>query len=667
MSVPLTLHSSFNSRNAPCVGVSSGACPPPGRHQCSFPFVADNGWATLTVTGVIHDPVDPSHIHGDMYMNPPSHQIDLTVWWGESEGSSYIRLAAGAEAADVEAKIPLALDKYRPALQNYGKAFKEVRLQPLTDIHLFSSFPNELGVPGDVSTLYLLSALAVSLLIIAAVNFMNLTTAHSLNRLKEIGMRKVVGARRRQLALQFLGEAVVLSYLAGVLSVGLTAFILPWFSDLSGQSLTLTVLGSGPVLIGLAFLILLTGLLAGSYPALHLSGYPPLITLKQLTGTGQSRGRLRQILVTGQFTMALTLTIGAAILSQQIDYLQNRRIGLQPDQVLMIKDFGGGEILKRFDTMRQVLKQHPHIVDATRSGYRPGINIDKDMLLNGEPIVQLAIAPGFIETFGIERLSGASFTDPVQTEQNRYIISRSTAAIMGWTPEEAVGRQITLDYQRDNVFGRPSGTVIGVVNDFQIDSLRRPLEPMVLLCWKNDGFYGAFPFIKLQTEDMPVTLDYIKQVWREFLPDSPFEYTFMDEVFTQMYRAEIRLSRVSSTLAVVAVLIALLGVFGLTAYMTERRTREACIRRVLGATTFDLVRILSREMLLLVLVANLIAWPLAYFLLQQWLQAFAYRIEIGPEAFILAGLSMLALTQLTVGYHAVKTARTNPVETLRYE
>lgn len=629
-------------------------------------IVADDGWATLTVTGVIHDPVDPSHINGDMYLVPPSHQIDLTKYWGEPEVYSYVRLAEGVEAIDIEARIPLVFDKYKPVLQP-DKAFDEVRLQPLTDIHFSTQFDDEFAVAGDISTLYLLSVLAISLLAIAVVNFMNLTTAHSLVRLKEIGVRKVVGARRGQLVLQFLGEAVVLAFLAGGLSLALVTLVLPWFSDLSGQALTMTVLGSSPVLIGLATLVLVTGLSSGSYTSIHLSSYPPLVTLRQLPGAGQSKGRLRQILVTAQFAMALTLIIGAAVLSQQIDYLQSRRIGLQPDQVLMIRDFGQGTILRQFDAMRQVLNQHPDVVDATRTTLLPGVRMGENMLLNNNIVRYLPITSGFVETFGLQLLSGEVFATPGKPEH--FVVSRSTVDIMGWTPTEAVGQQITLYYNNrgDGNMGIPPGIIAGVVEDFQIDSLRRPIGPIVMPTWNNDGFYGATPFIKLQTYDIQATLASIEEVWHEFLPDSPFEYLFLDEVFAQLYRAEIRLSRVSSTLAVVSVLIALLGVFGLTAYMAERRTKEVGIRKVLGASTLTLVRLLSRDMVGPVLIANLIAWPLAYLFIRQWLMDFAYRVDVSLWVFIVSGLAMIVLTQLTVGYHAVKTARINPVETLRYE
>lgn len=624
-------------------------------------IVADDGWATLTVTGVMRDPSDPSHIQGDMFIVPPN--IDLTKYWGEPEVYSYVRLASGVHAADVEAKIPLVLNKYLPVTQP-DKAFEDVKLQPITDIHLFSRFPDEFSVTGDISTLYLLAGLALALLVVAVVNFINLTTARAAGRMKEIGVRKVTGAGRHHLVFQFLGEAVILSCLAGGLSVVLTILILPWFNDLSGQALKPAILGSTPVLAGLAILVLLTGLSAGGYPAIQLSSYPPLAMFGRLTSSGQSRKRLRQGLVTGQFAVAMLLIMGAGTLAQQIDHLQSRRIGLQPDQVLVVRDFGQGAILQQFDAMRQALKQYPDVVDATRTSFLPGVRMGGEMLLNSKTVTSLSITSGFIETFGIELLSGEGFAAP--SKPPNYIISRATARIMGWTPDEAIGQSITLFSKRgDGGMGFPASTIVGVVDDFQIDSLRRPVGALVLAVRRNDGFFGASPFIKLKTTDLPATLTRVEDVWHEYLPNTPFDYVFLDETFSQLYRAEIRLCYMSSALAFIATLVALLGVFGLTAYMTERRTKEVGIRRILGASTVGLVRLLCQEMMVLVLISNLVAWPLAYLLLRRWLEQFAYRIEVNPGLFILASLVTLALAQLTVGYHAIRTASTNPVETLR--
>jgi putative ABC transport system permease protein len=628
-------------------------------------IMADEDWAVLTVTGVMRDHSGPSHVAGDMYIRPPNNRMDLSVYWGEPEGYTYVRLVDGAEPQSVESKAPSVFDKYNPVLQP-DKDFNDLRLQPLTDIHLFSQFPDELGVSGSIETLYLLLILVACLLFVAALNFTNLTTARSLVRLCDIGVRKAVGASRRQILVQYLGEAVVLAVVAGIVSLLASAILLPWFGDISGKSLDRAVLLDGGVLISLLCLSLLTGLLSGFYPALHLSKSPPLTMLGNSSMLVHRGKALRQVLVVGQFTVALSLVIGAGTLSSQLEYLQSRRIGLEPDQVVLVRDFGGEDIQHKFRAITAALKEHPGIVDATRVSLMPGVSMGGDMLINGSSVRYVAITPGFVETFGVKLLAGRTYT--AATKPDSYVITRAAAELLGFTPEAAIGQQVTVFYDRGaGDFSIPAGDIIGVVEDFQIDSLRRPLRPIVMPTQNNVGYYGATPFVRLQTDDLQGALAHIEKTWRTFVPSRPFEYVFLDEIYAQLYRSEMRLERVSRWLSAVAMLVALIGVFGLTGYMAERRKREIGIRRVVGATSINLIRLVSREMLLLSLAAIALGFPIAHVAAMQWLSGFAYRTEPDIWLCLSAGAGLLLLTQLTVTYHAMIMVRADPAVSLRHE
>lgn len=631
-------------------------------------IIADNDWAEMTVTGVMHNPSAQSHLRPDFFIAPPLDKLIMDNWtWFNMY--SYVLLSPNADEHILESKVPDLVAKHSSI------TMRRAELQAVPDIHLYSKLTNETGTPGEVSTLYLLGGIAVFLIIMAAVNFMNLTTARSVTRLKEIGMRKVVGADRRQLIGQFLCEALALSVISGALALIGAVVLLPLFNTLSGQSISMDLLADGTVIGRIMVVVLLTGLLAGSYPALYLSAFQPLVVLKGLVAGHTTSSGLRRVLVVVQFVIALVLMIGTGTLWRQVDYMQNERLGLHPDQVIITKSIGG-EMGPLYHPIRRALKQNAHIVDATRTGFYPGEGLGRPSHItnpggsfeSASPAKTFPVLPGFVETFGLEPVAGEMFTEamvPNDGTAGKVILTRSAVDALGWaSPEDAIGRQIEFTYDA-NAGSDGLCDVVGVVNDFQIESMRQPLEPLVLLLWTD--MYGGFMYIKVQPQNFDETMAYIEQVWQEYIPHIPYDYTFLDDVFKRMYNVEYLLSRVTLILSLVAILIACLGVLGLTAYMTARRTKEVGIRKVLGASTPSLVRLLSSEMLVLVTLANVIAWPVVYLIILWWLQQFAYQVDISMVLFILAGFSLLAMALLTVGYHALKTAGANPVDALRCE
>ena len=629
---------------------------------------ADNGLMALTVTGVMRNPTVQSHLVPDFFITPATVGF-ANEGWDNFNLYTYVLLSPDADPTLLDMKVHDLL------VRHVTMPVNGAQLQPVPDIHLYSRLTDETGTPGAVSTLYLLGAIAIFLVIMAAVNFMNLTTARSATRLKEIGMRKVLGADRRQLIGQFLCEALALAVLSGILALIGAILLLPLFNTLSGQAITMDLLIDRTGIAGFLVVVLFTGLLAGSYPAFYLSAFQPLVVLKGLIAGHRTSGGLRRMLVVAQFVIALVLMIGTGILWRQVDYLQNERLGMHPDQVLLAKSTGG-EMGPLYHPIRRALKQNSHIIDATRTGFLPGERLGRPSHItrpgvsfeSAAPAKTFPVLPGFVETFGLEPVAGEMFNEamvPHDGTAGKVILTRSAVTALGWkTPEEAVGRRIEFAYDA-NTGSDGLCEVVGVVNDFQIESMRQPLEPLVLLLWTD--IYGGYMYIKVQPQNFDATIGHIEQVWQDHIPHIPFDYTFLDDVFRQMYRTEYLLSRITLVLSLVAILIACLGVLGLTAYMTERRTKEVGIRKVLGASTPNLIRLLSREMLVLVALANMIAWPTVYLIMQRWLQQFAYQIDISAVLFILAGFSLLAMALLTVGYYAVKTARANPVDTLRWE
>ncbi|MFB3132786.1 MAG: FtsX-like permease family protein, partial [Rhodothermales bacterium] len=509
--------------------------------------------------------------------------------------------------------------------------------------------------------------IALFILLIACFNFTNLATARSMQRAREVGMRKVIGAQRGQLIRQFLGESIVLALGALVLAVGLVALVLPAFNTFTGKTLSLDLTRDLGLVAGLLGMGLMVGLMAGSYPAFFLSAFRPIEVLK---GAGRVRGggfsAVRKGLVVAQFAISTVLIIGAAVVFSQIDYVKNKKLGFDKEQVVVLPI--RGDIDDNLETVKAELVRHAGIVSATASwGIPGGVVPGDDIRLPGSqstwPTVVFTVDHDYVRTYGMELAAGRDFSRdfPADTSE-AFILNETAARDLGWPLDEAVGQEIWWDeWGRDDI---RKGRVVGVVKDFHYNSLHQAIGPLVMLI--HPSSFGHLS-VRIRPEGVAATLDVLEQTWTTWAPGWPFEYYFLDEDLADEYEAEEKVGQLAGGFSLLAIVIACLGLFGLAAFSAEQRTKEIGIRKVLGASVGGIVVLLSKDITRLVLAAFVIAAPLAYLAMQRWLDAFVYRVDISWWIFLLAGLAALAIAWLTVSYQSIKAALADPVEALRYE
>ncbi len=625
-----------------------------------------NQQSEYLVTGVIKNIPNNSHLRFDFLASFQSLESILGEAlnsWTYNPFFSYLVLPENYPAAELEKKIASLFD------DNIGERLRSLgwrltpQLQPLTDIHLHP-LGNELNAQGDIRYIYIFSAIALFILLIACINFMNLATARSEIRAREVGMRKVLGSQQRQLVAQFIGESLLMAIMATLIALVLIELVLPFFNAVANRELTVDYRNNWPFVIGLLGLTLFVGVMAGSYPAFFLAAIQPLAVLKSRTGAGLRSFLSRKVLVVFQFSISIILIVGTLVVYRQLDYLRNKKLGYDHEQVVVVPIKGGG-LLERRQTLKQALLQNASVSRVTFTSRYPGIGTWGTVARRPDrPEVQVTDMKVFlsdydyIETLDIARAAGRSFSPQMDADTTRDVIINETASrALGWMPDEAVGKTI-------NYFRNRSGTIIGVVKDFHFQTLHMGMQPLMLV-HAPEGY--GYAMMRIAAHDIGDTLDDVKRIWTGFAPEWPFEYLFLDDNFDKQYRAEQRLGKIFGAFGFIAVLIAYLGLFGLAAFTAGRRTREIGIRKVLGATASGIVNLLSREFVKLVLVANLIAWPVAYVAMNKWLQSFAYRVDLGWWIFALAGALALLIALLTVSAQAIKAALANPVEALRYE
>ena len=536
-------------------------------------------------------------------------------------------------------------------------------LMPLPRIHLYAHAANDTQRQGDIRYVYLFSVIALLILLIACINYMNLATARAARRAKEVGVRKVVGAHRLQLVYQFIGDSVLFTLIALVLALAFVQLLLPLFSDLMNRPLSLD-LSAGWMLALLAAIGLLVGLVAGSYPAFLLSRFRPVQVLKGHVRT-KAWPALRKGLVVFQFIVTVALIACTLIIQRQMDYVQNTRLGFEKEQVVVITT--RGRLDAEAATFKQVLEQHAAIRHVTLASHIPGharafTYIAPDGIEDYEgdpdvavPVDHLWVDHDYVSTLNLELVAGRDFSDAYPSDAAEAILINETAARnLGW--EDPIGKAIAFPQ-------REPKRVVGVLRDFHSESMKHPIRPMVLELDPTPTYIAA----KLTPTDLPAVLAFMETTWDRFVPALPFEYSFLDEDFEAMYRAEQRLGALFGLFAGLAVFVACLGLFGLVAFIAEQRTKEIGIRKVCGATVSGIVILLSKDIARLVLVAVVVAAPLAYFAMRSWLQEFAYQIDLTPAVFLGAAALAFGIALLTVSYQAIKAARANPVEALRYE
>ena len=632
-----------------------------------------------TVAAVLQTPPRFSSLQFDLLHFTNGRTVEAIFDWTEWRGlvqqagiETFVRLRDGIDAGEFEAKMSGVIERHMGADVRRILSF---RLQPLSRLHLYGVQDYNLPSDGNVQMLYLFAAIAVLVLAIAAINFVNLATARSMYRAREVGMRKVVGARRGQLMQQFLCETVLLALLAVVIAVPIARVALSEFSARTGAHYALDAPMLFGLLPGLFALAVFVGLMAGMYPAFYFSGFRPADVLK---GVAYLPGaRLRQVLVVAQFAIAILLVIVTDVIYRQLDYIQYKDLGFDKEHLVLLPIFKLDRRLKtnddpwlvaRYNTVKQAFSEHPNIVSASAFRFLPG--------QDGGGFVRIVKPEGqehtewrmpvqeadedFFATFGVPILSGRTFSPGIERDRTHaYILNETAVRALGWTVEDAVGRRFGRARSEDDA----KGTVIGVIADFHYASLREPIGPAVFAY--RQWFYD---YLALRVRDFLAVRPFLEETWDTFMAaDKPFEFTFLDEELDAIYRGERDLGQAVTAFAGLVCLLACLGLFGLAAFTVERRRREIGIRKVLGASVSSVVLLVSIAFLKLVLVANLIAWPVAYFLTDTYLQNFAYHASFSLWPFVFSGLLALLIALLTVGTQAFRVANTNPVEILRHE
>jgi putative ABC transport system permease protein len=620
------------------------------------------------VTAVMRDIPRNSHFHADMFASLktleeiPSVQERYFRSWARHEFYTYLLLREGTSGKELEKNLPGFIQKHasqeiRSTLG--GTLFS--RLQPLKDIHLRSNLQHEISPTGDIKNVTIFGVIAAFILLIACVNFMNLATARSASRAREVGLRKVVGAVRSQIVKQFLGEALLFTFIALAVSVFLVVLALPSFSQLTEKTFTLRDLMS-PGLAGAVFLVLiLVGITSGGHPAYYISRYQPASVLRGTERPLPGRSLLRKGLVVFQFGISTALIVSTLVVLGQLDLLRNRKLGFDKDHVVIVP-IRDDSLRKNHEAVKAELMRNPNIVSATLTIGVPGGVVAGDA-------IQLVTEDGkrtltvkmiytdfdYIETMGMEIVQGRDFSRDMGTDTNEAFIINE-AAVRTFQLEDPLNTRFE--------WGDKQGRVIGVVRDFQFQSLKEEITPLVIHIWTRNTYVFAF---RIRSEDTPTTLAYIEDRWKELDPGHPFEYSFLDETFDSIYRSEARLGQIFTSFAVLAICIASLGLFGLALFTAQQRTKEIGIRKVLGASIGGIFLLLSREFALLVLIANLFAWPLSYLLMRRWLQNFAYRISIQPWIFLLSAATAFLIALLIISVQILKAALSDPVNSLRYE
>jgi ABC-type antimicrobial peptide transport system permease subunit len=611
----------------------------------------------FTVNGVIENIPMNSHLRFDLIGRIEFLGEDRLSRWEEWSGPNYVLLQPEVSPADFEAKISGLYKKNVSPDTTYVP-----ELQPLTRVHLY-----ELGRPGQVKKVTMFSVIAVFILLMACINFMNLATAQSSKRALEVGMRKVMGALRRQIIRQFLGEAVLIAFFALILALIVGEAVLPYFNQFTGKSLVLLSEASFPLVLTLLLATLGTGILAGSYPSLFLSAFQPIQTLKSQHSFRNKGGGIRKALIVVQFAISIGLIVCTLLVSSQLRYIQKRDLGLERDHV--VGAYVYPVLNLRFEAFKNFLLTQPGIKNVTSAAQLPfsvGENIQIDW--EGNPTDEMmsvdytCVDYDFFKTFDMQILQGRPFSKEYQTDKKTAcVINETVARRMGIA--NPIGTNIYMNHPAWPESFRPA-RVIGVVRDFHARSLHTAIRPFVFRMYKP---WHQYAFIKIDGLHTQEALARIEEAYKTYSPDIPFDYLFLDEAFNQQYTSERQLGELFNGFSLLSVVIACLGLFGLASYTTEQKTKEIGIRKVLGASIPGIVALTTREFLKWILVANLLAWPIAYFVMSKWLQDFAYRIDISVWTFLLAAALALIIALLTLSWQTIRAARANPVESLKYE
>ncbi len=633
--------------------------------------------ADVIVTGVVKEFPSNSHFHFD-FLSSTVGSENHQQYWFRNNNYTYFVLRDGVDPKEFEQQMNEKFIEYSsPEIveatgismeENIKQGFRyRFAIQPLTDIHLKSDLEFEIEPNSNINYIYSFSIIALGILLIAIVNFMNLSTAKSSGRAKEVGIRKTLGSSFKQLIHQFLSESVILSFIAFSLAIFGVYLLLPFFNEIAQKELSFDVFANPVVILSFVLLSTIIGTLAGSYPAFFLASFRPIAVLSGKLKRGSKGSNLRSTLVIFQFSVSIILIAGTLVVYNQLQYIQNKNLGYNKEQVLIVHKTD--DLGTRVSSFIDELKSSSDIINATNSGHVIGSSFGsytfrmKDQPDQAPILMWLTFADvDFAETYQFKIKEGRYFSEDRVTDSTAIVVNEATIKAMG-IKGDPIGQEITFV---GGIYNEQASRIIGVVEDFHFESFHTEIKPLVLNLWRA-GQFGGYVSVRIAANNIPETIDFMKEKWLEYAGQQAFEYTFLDEDFAEIHVNEQRTAKLFTTFSILAIFVACLGLLGLAAFTAEQRTKEIGIRKTLGASVTSILILLSKEFTKWVVISNLIAWPAAYYLMNSWLQDFHYRIEMGLWVFIIAGAATLLIAIFTISTQAMKAAVSNPIKSLKYE
>ena len=619
-----------------------------------------------TVTGIMKDVPSNSHFDFDFLMSMSSFyqtRPEIFGWWGYVDFYTYFLVSENFDQTVFQSKMPDFLKRNWPVEEDY---YYDLSFEPLKDVYLHSTAQRQPGIIGSLSNLYIFGIIGMFILIIACINFMNLATARSMERAKEVGIRKVIGADKKGLVYQFLGESLTMVLIAAVIGLVLVMLCLPWMREITGKPFFIDEILNAPTLILYGVAAFVTGILAGIYPAFILSGFTPVGVLKGVFRTSPHGASLRRGLVVFQFSLSIALIASTAIVYFQLSYMLNKNLGFDREQMLVLDFNYDNEVRESLETIKHTFLASPDVTSVSASRTVPGahfpgagtfIQTEEGKMELFEPSLY-EVDVDFVPHFGLKMAAGRAYSRDFPADTiSSLMINEAAVSYFGYAqPSEIIGKRFSQ-------WGK-EGQIIGVVKDFNFLSLHQKVEPLTLRLEPNSSRYLT---LKVKADDIPHVLAEIRRIWKEVAPHRPFLYSFLDESFNVQYESDIRFRYLFSIFSCLAILIACLGLLGLATYSAMQRTKEIGIRKVLGAESFSIVQLLSKEFIKLVVIAIVIATPFSWYAMSKWLDGYAYKVEINVWTFVLAGIIALLIAVVTVSFHAIKASMANPVKSLRTE
>lgn len=617
---------------------------------------------TFKVTGIIEDLPDNSHFHVNFLASFKSFENlvgpERLKSWDSNNYATYIRMKKGYRLN--QSKLDAFMSKNFPGNANQRT---QLKLQPLSSIHLHSNLESEIEANGNISNIYIFIIIALGILAVASFNFMNLSTAKSVERSKEVGIRKIVGATRTHLIYQFIHEAMFMCFISMFIAIGTIMLILPAYNNFIDRNLSFNIFNNPLLLFGIPCILFTVGLFAGAYPAVFLSAFKPADSLKKVT---KGKNSFRNILVIFQFSISIILIISVIVVNEQLTFIKHKKLGLNKENILVLPS--SPYINAHMETVKNQLMEHKNILNVSAAKRIPsGQLLDsantRVIDSKGERVLNFTLAnvrvdPEYIPTYKIQIAAGRNFSKEIKSDStSAFIINETAVKNIGWTtPHEAIGKNIR--------YGRRTGIIIGVVKDFHFESLYQEISPIIMTP-SSSGIRNIS--IRVKNSDISETLSFLKNRWQKYKPEYSFEYSFLDDRYYNLYNSEKNLKQIFNIFAILSVFISCLGLIGLASYNAEQKTKEIGIRKVLGGSVFEMVILQVKEFSKWVLISNLISWPVAWYVMNKWLKNFAYHTSIELTVFLLAGLLTLTIALLTVSYQAIKGATANPVVSLKGE